>query len=184
MKSRHFDLSLSSKAHIIVTLAGPADVCFKSHVLHSVVYDLFDKQERTLRKLDEECIMALMMNTFGNDLTRLKSLIDNNSMGGGVYHLIHTSLYHLFEGTSKILLRHIKEQAEKVTITPRPRKIFSDIDDTFYRNWVDWRYPPKCLYPGIIAYYAALEIDYADKSIGEVNLVFLSARPDELKVIT
>ncbi len=61
----------------------------------------------------------------------------------------------------------------------REVKVLSDIDDTFYANWKDARYPKKTVYPGVLQFYAEL-----DRGPGPVpgragDLTFVTARPGD-----
>jgi hypothetical protein len=57
-------------------------------------------------------------------------------------------------------------------------KVLSDVDDTLYANLLDRRYPPKNLYPGVLAFYDALKQEPFNALSTPVT--FLSARPNPI----
>lgn len=124
---------------------------------------------RTSRR-DEQAIAELFLCTTAAALTALKNAVD----AGEDYRTLHQLVYHDLDDSSirARILEHFRAHA-------RPSgalKILSDIDDTFYLNWRDTRYPAKTVYPGVRALYHELDLGpEADGRIGD--LVFLTARP-------
>lgn len=57
-------------------------------------------------------------------------------------------------------------------------KVLTDVDDTLYANLLDRRYPPKTLYPGVLAFYDALKHEPFELMHTPVTL--LSARPNPI----
>lgn len=121
--------------------------------------------------LEEKAITAVFLATKGEGLTQLKNAIDL----GGDYHDLQQLVFHDIDskGLQSQLLAHFKKEAP-----PKAGrvKVLSDIDDTFYVNLKDDRYPSKTVYPGVKAFYAEL-----DRGAGRTDplgdLMFLSARP-------
>ncbi|MGE0787223.1 MAG: phosphatase domain-containing protein [Sandaracinaceae bacterium] len=117
--------------------------------------------------LDERGIRAILLGTRGVELTRLKVAIDRGEDHRHLVHVIHSDVDD--ETIRAELIRHIASEGRAV---PRAgRKILSDIDDTFYCNWKDRRFPSKTVYPGVRAFYGAMSTD------GDV--VFVTARPED-----
>lgn len=122
-------------------------------------------------RLEEKAITSVFVATKGENLTQLKNAID----GGGDHHDLQHLVFHDLDSKDlqKQLLTHFKNEAPAKSARV---KVLSDIDDTFYANWKDDRYPKKTIYPGVRALYAEL-----DRGAGRTDplgdLMFLSARP-------
>jgi hypothetical protein len=75
------------------------------------------------------------------------------------------------------LLEHVAEQGREL---PRTEvKVLSDIDDTFYCNWKDRRYPPKTVYPGVRQVYIELDRGPHEEAGRMGDLAFVTARPKD-----
>ncbi|WP_441289834.1 phosphatase domain-containing protein [Sorangium sp. KYC3313] len=127
--------------------------------------------------LDEQALRRLWLGTRGADVTRLKNALD----GRGGYRDLHQLFYHDIDDDSlrEELLAHFAQEAASGSVSGREVKILSDIDDTFYANWKDARYPKKTVYPGVLQFYAEL-----DRGPGPVpgragDLTFVTARPGD-----
>jgi len=119
----------------------------------------------------ERAIRDIFLGTRGADLTALKNGIDS----GVDYHDLQQLVFHDIDdrGIRGQLLAHFKAEAKPTGQV----KVLSDIDDTFYENWVDDRFPKQTVYPGVRAFYQELDQGggaTADR-LGDLN--FLSARP-------
>jgi hypothetical protein len=114
---------------------------------------------------DERAVRDVFVATTGPDLVDLKDAIER----AGGYRDLHQLVYRDVDdaGVRAEILAHFAAEAAKQA-TPR-LKVLSDIDDTFYCNWKDERYPKKTVYPGVLAFYRALG----------GGLVFVSARPGD-----
>jgi hypothetical protein len=148
-RDRVGDLSIESKAKLIQAL-----------------------QINSTEAIEEKGITSLFLNTKGAALTELKNQID----GATDHHDLQQLVFHDIDSKDlrNQLLAHFKAEA-----TPKDAKVkvLSDIDDTFYVNWKDDRFPKKTIYPGVRALYAEL-----DRGAGQTpdrlgDLMFLSARP-------
>lgn len=120
-------------------------------------------QKGFTRRYQEEAIRDLFLATTGADLTRMKRMIDRGLDHRDLVQLI----YHDIDSASlrREILAHIQSAA-----VPCPEwKVISDVDDTFYRNWVDPRWPSRTVYPGVVQLFKELEGD----------IVFLTGRPGE-----
>lgn len=148
-KDRVGDLSVESKAKLILALQ-----------LHET-----DKKE-------EKAITAIFLATKGPALTALKNSID----GATDYHDLQQLVFHDLDSKELRgqLLSHFKAEA---TSKDGKVKVLSDIDDTFYVNWKDDRFPKKTIYPGVRALYAELDRGGGATADRVGDLMFLSARP-------
>ncbi|WP_437570369.1 phosphatase domain-containing protein [Sorangium sp. So ce542] len=127
---------------------------------------------RTGRR-DEQALRRLWLGTRGADVTRLKNALD----GRGRYHDLHQLFYHDIDddGLREELLAHIAAEA----VPTGEVKILSDIDDTFYANWKDERYPKKTVYPGVLQFYAELDRGPGPEPGRAGDLTFVTARPGD-----
>jgi hypothetical protein len=122
---------------------------------------------------DEREIARLLVETCGAELTALKNALDER----GNYHDLHQLIYHDIDddGLRAQILEHFEREAAPCGEV----KILSDIDDTFYANWKDERYPEKTVYPGVRELYAELDLgpEGAPGRLGD--LTFVTARPGD-----
>jgi hypothetical protein len=130
-------------------------------------------QYHSTDSLDEKAITRIFLATKGEGLTALKNVID----GGADHRDLQQLVFHDLDSKAlrSQVLAHFKAEA-----TPKDAKVkvLSDIDDTFYANWKDDRFPKKTIYPGVRALYAELDRGGdAQKPERLGDLMFLSARP-------
>ncbi|XYH97805.1 phosphatase domain-containing protein [Sorangium sp. So ce1128] len=127
--------------------------------------------------LDEQALRRIWLGTRGADVTRLKNALD----GRGGYHDLHQLFYHDIDDDAlrEELLAHIAREAVSVSVSSREVKILSDIDDTFYANWKDARYPKKTVYPGVLQFYAELDRGRGPGPGRPGDLTFVTARPGD-----
>ncbi|WP_394848768.1 App1 family protein [Pendulispora brunnea] len=116
-------------------------------------------------RAEESFVRDIFVATTGDALSALKDAIDD----GANYRDLHQLVYRDIDDAA--VRAEILAHFRTTTATPTARrfKVLSDIDDTFYANWKDARYPKKTVYPGVIAFYEALG----------GGLVFVSARPGD-----
>ncbi|WP_437833045.1 phosphatase domain-containing protein [Sorangium sp. So ce1153] len=130
-------------------------------------------------RLDEQALRRIWIGTRGADVTRLKNALD----GRGGYHDLHQLFYHDIDDDAlrEELLAHIAREAVAVSasVSTREVKILSDIDDTFYANWKDARYPKKTVYPGVLQFYAELDRGAGAAPGRPGDLTFVTARPGD-----
>lgn len=121
------------------------------------------------RSLEEKAILALFLTTEGRALRDLKNLVD----AGNDHYDLQTLIYHDMDDRSMRarLTDHFHTQSHRVS--DRQLKVLSDIDDTFYANYKDARYPRGTVYPGVRQFYAELDLAPAG------DLTFLTARPND-----
>lgn len=121
---------------------------------------------------DEAAIRDVFLGTRGPALTALKNAIDQ----GGDYRDLQQLVFHDIDDPKvrDAVLEHFKTEAA----TPSGQvKVLSDIDDTFYANLKDSRYPMKTVYPGVRALYQELDKGGTSTPDRVGDLMFLSARP-------
>ena len=151
----------------------------------------------------EYYVRNIILNTFGDDLSDVKTMTDQK----GDYYCMSKLIYDDIksETVRHDILKHIRTQGARQLAmrqggTKRGpkrryliawRKILSDVDDTLlssggsYPSGIDKRYPKKVVYPGVLAFYRELDLgttgpdDWPENTDG--NLVFLSARPHVYK---
>ncbi len=117
--------------------------------------------------LDERGLAAVFLGTRGEALTALKREVDRGEDHRHLMHVVYSDIDD--EGRRAAVLHHLAAEAAARPVAGL--KVLSDIDDTFYANWVDERFPKKTVYPGVRAFYEALSTG------GEV--VFVTARPED-----
>ncbi|GEN10613.1 Uncharacterized conserved protein [Myxococcus fulvus] len=121
----------------------------------------------------EQCIKDLFLGVRGRELTAFKNLLDAGNNHQDLEKL-------LFDDVDNVALReeilgHIQHEAR---LAPSGEsKVLSDIDDTFYANLKDSRYPSKTVYPGVLAFYAELDRGPGIIPGREGDLTFVTARP-------
>ncbi|MFH1810231.1 MAG: phosphatase domain-containing protein [Pseudomonadota bacterium] len=123
----------------------------------------------------ERAIESLFLATTGSELTALKNAID----AGGDHRDLLQLLHHDIDagGIRRRILRHIEAQAP--ARQPGRLKVLSDIDDTFYANLKDKRFPSKTVYPGVRSFYEALAGERMTGGGAEARVGFLTARPED-----
>ncbi|MFP2905263.1 phosphatase domain-containing protein [Pyxidicoccus sp. 3LFB2] len=128
----------------------------------------------------ERRVRDLFLGLRGRELTTFKNLLD----AGGNHQDLEKLLFDDVDdpGLREEILTHIRREAEA---TPSgENKVLSDIDDTFYANLKDSRYPSKTVYPGVLAFYAELDRGPGIIPGRDGDLTFVTARPmDALGVV-
>ena len=144
---------------------GDLSVDSKAKFIHALQVGATDGGE-------EKAIGAMLLGTKGNSLTALKNAIDQ----GGDYHDLQQLVFHDIDSGElrSALLQHFAKEAPPKSDR---LKVFSDIDDTFYVNLKDDRYPKKTVYPGVRALYAEMDRGAGAQPDRAGDLMFLSARP-------
>lgn len=120
---------------------------------------------------DERAIGAIFLATRGPELTALKELVD----GSGDHTDLVEIVFHDVDDRDvrASILAHVAAEA----LACAGLKVLSDIDDTFYANWKDERYPKKTVYPGVRQLYAELSRTPGDPESAVVT--FVTARPED-----
>ena len=129
-------------------------------------------QRNATGKLEEKAIGQVILATKGEPLTALKNALDQ----GGDHRDLQQLVFHDLD--SKEIRASVLEHFKKEGPAKGDRvKVLSDIDDTFYVNLKDKRYPGKTVYPGVKALYAELDKGPGAQADRTGDLMFLSARP-------
>jgi hypothetical protein len=118
-------------------------------------------------------LRAVVLDTRGADLTFVKNAID----GGWCRHDLKRLVFHEIRSAEvrAEILAHIA--AEAAASPSGEIKVLSDVDDTFFANWKDDRFPPKTVYPGVRQFYAELDRGPHEIPGRPGDLAFLTARP-------
>lgn len=127
------------------------------------------QQGRTAR-VDEQAVAQLISATEGRELRRLKQKIDHQEDYHDLHQLVFYDVDH--DDIRHTILEHFRTQAGPDSSV----KLLSDIDDTFYANWKDERYPKGTVYPGVRQFYHELAQTGPDSPD---DLTFVTARPDD-----
>jgi hypothetical protein len=143
-------------------------------------------QHGTMSRRDELVITKILLGTHGEELSRLKSLIDRGPDGATLHRLIYRDISDdvLRQAILAHFYRESRTEQPPPSHAPRDKvRVLSDIDDTLVRSLCDERYQHKTLIPGVLEFYRALSLgprahDLDSQIPGEVT--FLSARPREL----
>lgn len=130
------------------------------------------QRARTTRRL-EEAIRDVFLSCRGPALTLLKRAIDAGRSSHDLPQLIYQDIDE--GGIRKTILEHL--DAEALRTDYREVKILSDVDDTFYCNWKDRRYPPRTVYPGVRQLYLELDRGTQDRPSPLGDVTFLTGRP-------
>lgn len=124
-------------------------------------------------KLTTLAIRDIFIATHGHELTDLKNVIDGAGDDRDLQQAVFRGMGDDKERAE--VLAHFASEAQGRA--GHDLKILSDVDDTFYANWKDGRYPPKTVYPGVIQFYRELDAG-PDPGVGRHgDLVFVTARP-------
>jgi hypothetical protein len=125
----------------------------------------------------ERAIRNLLLATRGAALTELKAALDK----GGSYRDLHQLLFHDIDNAiwREEILDHFKAEAIALADRSSELKVLSDIDDTFYANWKDTRFPPKTIYPGVLQLYSELDRGAGDEPGRPGDITFVTARPGD-----
>ena len=121
---------------------------------------------------EEVAIRDVFLATKGKDLTALKNGID-----AGDFHDLQQLVFRDIDDAAirKAILDHVQKEA----VPTGEVKVLSDIDDTFYENLKDKRFPNKTVYPGVRAFYAELDRGAGAQAGRQGDLAFVTARPND-----
>ncbi|QSQ26577.1 DUF2183 domain-containing protein [Pyxidicoccus parkwayensis] len=123
----------------------------------------------------ERRIRDVFLGLHGRELTAFKNLLD----AGGNHQDLEKLLFDDVDDPAlrEDILAHIRHEAEAAP--SGENKVLSDIDDTFYANLKDRRYPSKTVYPGVIGFYAELDRGPGIMPGRDGDLTFVTARPND-----
>ncbi len=134
-------------------------------LLHERVAAILDLQDGHTNTEDEARIRDLFLGTSGAELLAARDALDGSGTHHGLHHLIHSDIDD--ETIRAEILAHFATAAA----ADGGLQVISDIDDTFVCGWVDARFPKGTVYPGVRAFYEALN--------DAPGVTFLSARPGD-----
>lgn len=131
-------------------------------------------QEQRRRPERDAALVELLLAVGGVDLTRLKNRI-NTHQARDLEDLVFTDLR---PGPDRDrVLAHFATEAAAVEIDET--KVLSDIDDTAFCALHDHRYPRGTIYPGLLAFYQALDQGPTGQPFDTGDLTFITARPKD-----
>lgn len=123
----------------------------------------------------EQWIRNIFLSRRGLELTQLKNQINMRKDQHDVEGLLYLDIDD--DAVRQAILEHIATEAQG--ISPREAKVLSDIDDTAVARIHDDRYPKGTLYPGVLAFYQALDNGPVDNPRSDGDLTFVTARPGD-----
>ncbi len=126
-------------------------------------------------QLQERAIFELLRATTGAELTRLKNLLDRGSDHRDLQHVVFRDIDDA--SLRAALLEHLEGEAANLPRTAV--KVLSDIDDTFYANWKDKRFPAKTVYPGVRQLLRELDHGPHAQADEAGDVAFVTARPGD-----
>lgn len=132
-------------------------------------------QARHSDRADEEAILAVFLSHRGEELTRLKNLLNARTDEHDLEGLVFNDVDHA--DIRADILAHIAREASGVTTGDT--KILCDIDDTVVCALHDRRYPRGAVYPGVLALLDALDRGPRDEPFSLGDLTFVTARPGD-----
>ena len=123
--------------------------------------------------VDERALRDVFLSTKGAELTRLKNAIDRGDDHRDLQHVVFSDVDA--DEVRAAILAHLATEAS--ALERAEVKVLSDIDDTFYCNWKDTRFPPKTVYPGVRQLYVELDRGPHPTPGRLGDLAFVTARP-------
>jgi len=124
---------------------------------------------------DEGAIRDVFVGTRGDELTALKNAIDSGDDHRDLQQVVYSDIDS--GDVREAILDHIS--AEAAALARREVKVLSDIDDTFYCNWKDERFPKKTVYPGVRQLYVELDRGPHEEAGRMGDVAFVTARPKD-----
>lgn len=118
----------------------------------------------------EIAIRNVMLASTGMELRELRNELNLSDSSRDLPHLLFKAIDDVAIRTE--ILDHIRANQVPTDFV----KVLSDIDDTVFARLHDNRYPGKTRYPGVLAFFAALN-HAAGKEGAESNITFVTARP-------
>ncbi|NTX38968.1 DUF2183 domain-containing protein [Myxococcus sp. CA033] len=121
----------------------------------------------------ERALRDMFLSVHGRELTAFKNLLDAGNNHQDLEKLLFDDVDD--PALREEILAHILREGEAAP--SGENKVLSDIDDTFFANLKDTRYPSKTVYPGVLAFYAELDRGPGIIPGREGDLTFVTARP-------
>jgi hypothetical protein len=171
-----------------------------------MVLDGLQRMKLSAHPQSEQFVKNIIFSTKGDDLSELKTLMDNKGDVNSMHKLLFSDIRNpaVKDSVLKYIAHEANIQRAHSKIGSKRgkqrgllawRKILSDVDDTLScagGSWpagMDTSYPKKAIYPGVMAFYRELDLgtvggDEWDKNARAGNLAFLSARPHVYKSVS
>lgn len=147
---------------------GELSVAAKASLVHAL-------QSGTTSRESEEAIRDIVLAQQGMDLTLLKNEINSHHDSHDLEALVFRDIEN--PAIRDAILDHIQVQARFVTI--HEAKVLSDIDDTAFCKLKDDRFPKGIRYPGVLAFWTALDEGLFGEPVSFGDLTFVTARPTD-----
>ncbi len=143
-------------------------------------------QHHGMSRREELIVTKVLLATHGEDLTRLKNIIEHGTDRATLHELVFQQITDEIL-RSAILTHFARESRSELTPPSHPPRdkvrVLSDIDDTLYSSLCDERFRRRTLFPGVLEFYRALSAGVRAHDSGahaKGDVTFLSARPREL----
>ena len=136
----------------------------------AVIYAL--QSGRTSRSM-EEAIRDIFLATGAGQTTALKNEVNMRVDAHDLEGLVFAGIDD--DAIRSQLLDHFAAEAAHAEV--REAKVLSDIDDTCIARIHESRYAKGTLYPGVLAFYQALDNGPSEKPVSTGDLTFVTARP-------
>ncbi len=127
-------------------------------------------QRGSTRTTFEQGIRNIFVASTGDELRELRNEINLSDSYRDLARLIFKDIDN--QAIRDEILNHIQSNSVKIDQV----KVLSDIDDTVFARLHDKRYPGKTRYPGVLAFFAALNHSLGKES-DDANITFVTARP-------
>ena len=127
-------------------------------------------QRGTTRRVFEVAIRNIILASTGNDLRKLRNELNLSDSHRDLPRLIFKDI------DDPAIRREILDHIQEHQVQTNKVKVLSDIDDTVFARLHDKRYPGKTRYPGVLAFFAALNHSEGKQS-SDSNITFVTARP-------
>lgn len=127
-------------------------------------------QKGPTSRASERQVRDVFVASHGAELSALKRAVD---LGGDKFDLLRLVRKDIDDpGIRRSIIDHFHAAASPTGQC----KVYSDVDDTFYAKYKDDRFPKNTIYPGVTAFYRALDAGPAGTD-ARGDLLFLTARP-------
>ena len=116
-------------------------------------------QHHGISRREALIVTKVLLATHGEDLTRLKNLIEHGPDKETLHELLYQQISD--EVLRQAILTHFaRESRSELSPPSHPPKdkvrVLSDIDDTLYSSLCDERFRRRTLFPGVLDFYRAL----------------------------
>lgn len=127
-------------------------------------------QRGSTRLVFEQGIRNIFLASTGEELRQLRNDINLSDSHRDLPRLLFKDI------DDQTLREEILTHIQNNMVETNQVKVLSDIDDTVFARLHDKRYPGKTRYPGVLAFFSALNHSLGKKS-DDANITFVTARP-------